>query len=130
MRLRYAASIMLLVTSSPALAANFSCRNTGAEITCNKGKCEINVNDGFTPMSVSRTGQMLEVCAYSGCASGPITIRRNGGPMEILYAEVRWQNTDGSLGKRDPLAVIYDRTSHTAIMHWGSYSNAMDCTLS
>lgn len=80
-------------------------------------------------MSVSRSGRTLEICAYSGCASGPVSFRRTRGEIDILYAAVRWRNADGGLGERSQLAVIFDRASRTAVMRWGAFSNAMDCTL-
>lgn len=128
MKMRYAAAVLLCV-ASPTMAADFTCTNHAAEISCNDGKCEIAPPGGFTPMSLSREGGMLEICAYSGCASGPVTIRRTRGKIDMLYAVVRWRNADGSVGVSSQLAVILDRKSRTAMMHWDSFSNVMDCTL-
>lgn len=115
-------SAALLLLAFPAHAQDFNCRNDKAEIRCDAGACEFETNS-FTPMGLTRRGSRLSICAYSGCAEGPILIRRSRGGIDLIYAEVRWT------GKRDaePLSVIYDRKQKTAQMRWGGFSNVMTC---
>jgi hypothetical protein len=125
MRGRLAGALLLVAGATPAAAQDFTCANKSAEISCGNGACEVN-SDGFTPMSLSREGKRLSVCAYSGCWEGPILVRRSRGSIELLYAEVRNAQATAS-GGMNALAVIYDRGSRTAQMRWGGFANAMDC---
>lgn len=113
-----------LLAASPALAQDFNCRNDKAEIRCDSGACEIESNS-FTPMGLTRRGATLSICAYSGCAKGPILMRRTRDGIELLHARVKWTQP----GKREPepLSVIYDREQKTAQMRWGGFSNVMTC---
>jgi hypothetical protein len=108
---------ILLVLPFPAVAADFSCRNAEAEIRCDNGKCEV-ATESFTPMGVSRTGNILEVCAYSGCWKGPVLVRRSRGNIDLLYADLK---------NSDSVAVIYDRKQRVAQMRWGGFANSMTC---
>jgi hypothetical protein len=127
MRAAFIASLMLAVAATPAAAQDFSCRNKAAEISCASEGCEVKT-DGFTPMSLSRQGRQLSICAYSGCWEGPILVRRSRGSVDLLYANVRRNEGSGADGAGyDELAIIYDRRSRTAQMRWGSFANSMDC---
>lgn len=122
--MRIISAALLLLAPVPALAQDFNCRNTDAEIRCDAGACDIESNS-FTPMGLTRRGSTLSICAYSGCSEGPILVRRNRGGIELLYAEVKLTQP----GKREPepLSVIYDRKQKTAQMRWGGFSNVMTC---
>lgn len=122
---RHALALAGLAASAPAIAGDFTCSNKAAQISCGDGACEV-TTDGFTPMSLSRTGNRLSVCAYTGCWEGPILVRRSPGPVDLLYARVRQSEGTGGPDMRD-LAVIYDRASRTAQMRWGGFANAMGC---
>ena len=113
-----------LLLAPPTPASDFNCRNDKAEIRCDAGGCEIETGS-FTPMGLTRRGGTLSICAYSGCAEGPILVRRSRGGIDLLYAEVRW--TQGSKREAEPLSVIYDRAQKTAQMRWGGFSNVMTC---
>jgi len=115
---------LALLASVPALAQDFNCRNEKAEIRCDSGACEIE-SEGFTPMGLTRRGNTLSICAYSGCSEGAILVRRTRDGITLLYAEVRLTQP----GKREaePLAVIYEPAQQTAQMRWGGFSNVMTC---
>ena len=116
------AILLALTAAGSAQAASagtdFTCRNEAAEITCAAAGCEVKT-DGFTPMSISREGNRLEVCAYSGCWSGPLDLIRTRGDLSILHARLA--------GGRDAAAVVYDRRAKTATLMWGSYALALSC---
>jgi hypothetical protein len=114
----------VLLAPAPALAQDFNCRNEKAEIRCDSGACEIEANS-FTPMGLTRRGNTLSICAYSGCSEGPILVRRTRDGIDLLYAEVR-RTTPGQ-HEIESLAVIYDRKQQTAQMRWGGFSNVMTC---
>jgi hypothetical protein len=101
-----------------AVSTDFTCRNAAAEITCSASGCEVN-SDGFTPMSVSRQGDRLEVCAYSGCWSGALDLIRTRGDLAILHATL--ERGQGQA------AVAYNRKDQTATMLWGNYALALSC---
>ncbi|MEG3180842.1 hypothetical protein [Sphingomonas sp. LT1P40] len=118
----------LLLLPVPALAADFSCRNEAAELTCDQGKCDVKTANDFTPMSISRRGTTLTACAYSGCWSGTADLRRARGHLEFLHARVRQENrTDGKPGPPESLAIIHDRTGRTAQIRFLAFSNSMTC---
>lgn len=124
---RPALLLVALAASTPAIAADFTCSNKAAQISCGDGACEV-TTDGFTPMSLSRTGRRLSICAYTGCWEGPVLVRRSAGPVDLLYARVSLsEGTGGNAADKRDLAVIYDRTSRTAQMRWGGFANAMGC---
>lgn len=124
---RHALALLALASGAPAAAADFTCSNKSAETTCSAGACEVNT-DGFTPMSLSRSGNRLSICAYSGCWEGTILVRRTAGPADLLYARVRQSTgTGGGTADMRDLAVIYDRAARTAQMRWGGFANAMGC---
>ena len=118
---------MMMVAATPAAAQNFTCTNQKAQISCADGACEVNT-DGFTPMSLSRDGARLEICAYTGCWGGPILVRRSRDGIDLLYARVRnTTGTGGNAAGMGTLAVIYDGGSKTAQMRWGAFANSMSC---
>ena len=120
--------ILLLATllaPLPAAAQDFNCRNAEAEIRCDNGACEIVKDQGFTPMGLTRRGNLLSICAYSGCSEGRILVSRTRGGIAMLYADVRRTTAPG--GAAEPLAVLYDRNGATAQMRWGGFSNVMTC---
>jgi hypothetical protein len=113
--------LLALVPSQPAYADDFACRNDGAETICTRQLCATSA-DGFTPMSLRRTGQRVELCAYSDCFSGPIRVQRTLRSMTLLAADIR-----GRDGARTPLAVIYDARTRSASIQWHGFANAMHC---
>lgn len=118
--------LLLTLLASPAAARDFTCSNPDAEISCSAGKCEFKTaSDGFTPMSLSRRGSTLSICAYSGCWEGPIAVRRTRGAIDLLLADVRKESGDRGAG--DTLAVLYDGTGRSAQMSWGGFKNVMEC---
>jgi hypothetical protein len=117
-----------LLAASPAMASDFTCRNEAAEIACDNGRCEVKTQNDFTPMSLSRSGRRLTICAYSGCWSGTADLRRTRGPVTLFHARVRQENrTDGKAGPPETLAVIHDRSGRTAQVRFLAFSNAMTC---
>jgi hypothetical protein len=115
------AATLALAVGGAAQAAgstDFTCRNAAAEITCSASGCEVN-SDGFTPMSVSRQGDRLEVCAYSGCWSGALDLIRTRGDLAILHATLAQGQGQA--------AVVYNRKDQTATMLWGNYALALSC---
>lgn len=62
------------------------CRNPLLEISCPRGECE--VAESHTSMSVTASAEDLEVCAYSGCWSGPPAATLRSGPFQT-YTGVR-----------------------------------------
>ena len=81
---------------------------------------------GFTPMSLTRRGGRLSICAYSGCWGAPIVMRRTRGSIDFLYAANLRAEAPGG-GSGEDLAVTYDRASRTAQIKWAGFSNVMDC---
>jgi hypothetical protein len=121
MKARTILTAAVLGTASLAHAAaptDFSCRNTAAQIACEAATCEVET-ESFTPMGVSRTGNRLEVCAYTSCQSGPLDLIRTRGDLTILHAKLA--------GGQGAVSVTYDRKQKIATMLWGNYAQAMSC---
>lgn len=121
---RMAMALILVAVPGMAMAApgDFSCRNEAAEISCDGAGCTVETQ-GFTPMGLSRRGRVLEICAYSGCWSAPVRVRRTIGKTTLLYTEIR----GGISGDPQPLSVIYDAAAGVALMHWGGFAQPMSC---
>lgn len=117
------ACLLALAAPTPALAQDFHCRNTDAEINCGAGKCSVETQS-FTPMELRRTGGRLSICAYSGCWAGPVLVRRQRHGIELLFADVRGTTPGAGTGA---LAVIYERRERIAQIRWGGSANAMTC---
>jgi hypothetical protein len=113
--------LLAAVIPQAVLAADFTCRNESAQTSCTADKCET-TTDGFTPMALSRTGNRLEICAYSDCFGGRILLSRTRGSVTLLSADVR-----GRSGAPGQLAVVYDRRTRSAAMHWSGFVNALSC---
>lgn len=101
-----------------AATAEVACTNAAAEITCDANRCEVKT-EGFTPMAVSLSGGKLEVCAYSGCWSGPVDLRRTRGSQLIVHALV-----SGPVGGA---VLTYDRRARFGTLQWGSYALPLSC---
>lgn len=118
--IKLAAAIALVAQGSHTAAAttDVHCRNGQAEISCEASGCEVKT-DGFTPMALSRDGNRLEVCAYSGCWKGTLDLIRTRGDLSILHAGV-----GGPIG---PVAVVFNRTAKSAALTWGGMILPMSC---
>ncbi|MDF7773702.1 hypothetical protein P1X14_00455 [Sphingomonas sp. AOB5] len=121
--MRILVSAALLLAPVPALAQDFHCRNTQAEIRCVSTGCEVETTS-FTPMELRRSGNTLSICSYSACWEGPIRMRRSYDGVTFLSASVKITHP-GEPG-RAPLSVMYDREG-TAQIRWLGFSNAMTC---
>lgn len=64
-------AVSLLAFGLPARAHDFSCRNEAAEIRCARGECSAQT-EAFTPMQLTRRGDAMNLCAYSGCWEGQV----------------------------------------------------------
>lgn len=122
--MRLIPAALMLLAPFPALAQDFHCRNTDAEIRCSGASCEVETDTGsFTPMELSRSGDRLTICSYSSCWEGPIRMRRSHGGVTFLSADA--SITTGE-PRREPLAVMYDRDG-SAQIRWLGFSNVMRC---
>lgn len=120
--MRYCSTLLAsLLISAPATAADWSCSNRGvAEIRCDADSCEIE-RESFTPMELSIAPGRVEICAFSGCFPGRVSLRRTAGPNILFHAIVRLG------GASQPMAVILDTSTGTALMRWNGFANVMRC---
>jgi hypothetical protein len=118
--------ISALVAASPLSAANFVCTNAAAEIRCSGAACEVvTPNKGFTPMELRRTGNMLSICAYSGCSEGRIIMRRTLDGVSVMQARLKPATPGQNEGSS--ISVIYNEAEKVAQMNWNGFANAMSC---
>lgn len=115
-----ASGAFLLGSSLSAAAAtdDFTCTNRSAEISCDAVSCRLET-EGFTAMSVSRSGRKLQVCAYSGCWSGALDMIRTRDNLTILHARLE--------GGQGQLTVSFDHNEKIATMLWGNFAQALNC---
>jgi hypothetical protein len=120
--MRYCSTLLAsLIISAPATAADWNCSNRDiAEIRCDAASCEIE-RESFTPMALSIAAGRVEICAFSGCFPGRVSLRRTAGPNILFHATVRLG------GANQPLAVILDTSTGTALMRWNGFANVMRC---
>jgi hypothetical protein len=113
-------------SATPLSAANFICTNSAAEIRCSGASCEVVTPDkGFTPMELRRTGNMLSICAYSGCWEGRIITQRTLDGVSVMQARLKPSTPDQNDGSA--ISVIYNEAEKVAQMHWNGFANAMMC---
>jgi hypothetical protein len=114
-------AVAAAVFSSAGHAAEWSCSNRDlAEIRCGADGCEIE-RESFTPMSVTVADHRIEICAYSGCFAGAVTLRRTRGDHLLLSTSVR------SGGAPETASVTLVRSSRTAVLVWKGFANVMRC---
>jgi hypothetical protein len=116
-------ALFATVASAPARAApgDFACRNASAQISCTGEACAVETGS-FTPMAVSRTGDNLEVCAYSGCGEGALDLIHTRGALTFLHAVLTGGPVNG------PAAVVFDREQKIATLLWGSFAQPLNCS--
>lgn len=120
--IRLLASAGLALAGSSAAAAEWQCSNRDiAEIRCDSGSCDIE-RESYTPMALTLTPARMEICAYSGCFPGRVSIRRTAGDLVLYHASIR----TGSAS--EGAAVILDTRTRTALLRWGGFANVMKCT--
>lgn len=99
-------------------ASDFLCTNRAAQISCDPSGCEV-TTEGFTPMFVSVERDMIEVCAYAGCWSGPLDLIHTRGNLTMLHAKLG--------GGQGAVSVTYDNKTKVATMLWGSFAQPLNC---
>ena len=110
-----------LAATTPAAAAEWQCSNQDlAEIRCGRDSCEIE-RESYTPMALTIAPAKVEICAYSGCFLGRVSIRRTAGPHVLYHATVRTGD------RNERIAIILDTEGRTALMRWMGFSNVMRC---
>ena len=128
---RLVAMAAVLALPARAIAADgtsFTCFNRVAEIRCGDGRCEIvTPDDGFTPMQLTRSRDVLTLCAYSGCWSGPVAATHTDDQVTFVQARVTSENPMVEQEEATLLSVIYGAKSQTAQMLWDGFANVMEC---
>ena len=125
------AMITVLLLPANAIAAdsaNFTCANRAAEIRCGDGTCEIVMpEDGFTPMQLTRTDELLTLCAYSGCWSGPVALTHTDDQVTFVQARVTREAAMVAQEETTLLSILHDAKNQTAQMLWDGFANVMEC---
>ncbi len=112
------ASLIALSTAS-----GWSCQNQDLEISCADGSCE--VADGFTPMDVTVDQHSLNVCAYSGCWSGPATTVSSGNALYAVGHGMTWSQDASASGATFQVAL--DTSTGIAVLNGEAYAHPMLC---
>lgn len=114
-----------IAAASPVEAAEFSCRNRAAEIRCEGGHCRPET-DNFTPMQLTRVGNLLTLCAYSGCWEGRIGFSRSRSGVDFLQGTIRRLEPAGRADV-SRLSVLVSRREQTAQISWNGFFSVLEC---
>lgn len=111
--------------TTPTVAAEWNCRNTDLEVSCNAVKCEVAKN--HTPKDVYVSPSKISVCAYTGCWEGVPSATTISGTFEIFTGMALPFSTDpDSLAN---VSVTVNRTSKVAmILVEGRFASPAICT--
>lgn len=130
--MRFSPTLLFVVTALLAAPSAFAasnsdwtCRNTDMEISCSKGTCSSSKPGEFTPMSVSLSGQTLNVCAYSGCWDGKAATLTD---QHLIYAHsdtMIWSGPD----KKDPATFQFalNKTQKLAVIIGEGFAQPVHC---
>lgn len=120
-------SLAFAAASASATAAGYSCRNGEFEIGCDKEKCKN--ADGFTPMqlTVDPDKKTVEICAYSGCWSGPLTVLGSDAKLVVGRAD-RLRSEGPQQSGPETIALIMDREQSAATVIGFGRIAPMSCT--
>jgi hypothetical protein len=124
MKVWLAMAALGLLQTHAAMAADLSCHLSTVQVYCEDNKCAAEPEGEATPMALNRNGGTLSICAGESCWEGAIALRRSRGGYEFLYADVRRTEPRGA---PEPLAVIYEPKTRTAVIRWNGYATPMAC---
>nr|WP_137677721.1 hypothetical protein [Parerythrobacter lutipelagi] len=129
---------MLLAVSAVALTGNAQanggivCRNEAVQVNCGGGSCEA-TTDAFTPFSVSRSGDTLQVCAYSGCWSGEIEAAVVRGDFRVDFADLSREFPEDIADQPDEASepveasLFYDTANRVGFVYFMGFANPLTC---
>jgi hypothetical protein len=103
----------------------FSCSNNDFEITCTTQRCEVTIDDGFTPMSVTVSSGHFEVCAYSGCWIGSPKLLSVDDVNFVAQGDLVWRNTPSEVATR--MNLVIDTESGVGFFMGAGFSQPMQC---
>jgi hypothetical protein len=126
MALETAKAVGLLLTVALAgcqqaadAAPDFSCTNTLVELHCTAQGCAPTPAGEFTPMRLSRTNGVIELCAYSGCSDGEPDLTETRGALELIHADLG--------APTGAAAIVLDNSTSTATLRIDGFVVPMEC---
>ena len=116
-----------LIASGPfAHAAGvkaWHCRNTEFEAQCEGRKCTATTD--FTPLSVRVSSRgAMDVCAYSGCWSGPGKVMKQHGQLVVSAPGLRWAAQPES---RERFLVVIDESDGVGLIKGAGFAMPLSC---
>lgn len=108
----------ILAVSAPDTVDTWRCSNAGlVEIQCAQDSCVVATPGNFTPVQASLTSVALEVCAYSGCLSGPASVMLGGERYGRWTARIENQ----------PATLVIEESSGVGLLRWRSFVSPVLC---
>lgn len=108
-------------------AERWLCRND-LEIRCNAENCEVDEENGYTPMSVNFDDSgFMSVCAYSGCWEGTGTVIKSEDFVILTGHDLAFSTSPDSAETNESIVIVLDRSDHVAILKAGAFSHPLLC---
>lgn len=115
----------LTTTTVQAAQPSLHCTNRTMEARCDGGQCST-MNEGFTPVQLTREGKRIELCAYSGCWEGKVSHRHEIGSNEFLLADLR--DSEQGSAPADKVAVMLNQATRHAQVSFADFALVMECS--
>ncbi len=125
--MKFSIIIFLTILVATAQAENWNCRND-LEITCFSGKCEVRIDNSFTPMDVNvdDSGSM-SVCAYTGCWEGTGEVLKSGDFTVITGTDLQFSTAQNSESMNESIVIVIDTHDNVAILKAGAFAHPLIC---
>lgn len=107
---------------------SWHCRND-LEVRCAEGRCEAQIEGGFTPMDVhvDDSGAM-SVCAYSGCWEGTGEVLRGEKFLVLVGHGLAFSTSRESESSRADVVMAIDRADRVATLKVGAFAHPLLCS--
>lgn len=103
----------------------YYCSNPDFEISCSTQRCDVTLDEGFTPMGVTVSSLRFEVCAYSGCWIGSPNLVSNDQISFFVQGDLQWRDMPERPVSRMQMAI--DPEIGVGIFLGAGFSHPMQC---
>lgn len=117
--------IVLATTANAQDETGYHCTNSDFEISCSTQRCDVTLDEGFTPMGVTISNSRFEVCAYSGCWLGEPSLFTNDQVSLVAQGNLVWRDTPEEPPSR--MNVVIDKEMGIGVFLGESFAQPMQC---
>ncbi len=115
----------IATTAAAETEVGFHCTNPDFEISCSTQRCDVTLDEGFTPMGVTVSNVRFEVCAYSGCWLGEPSLLVSDQANLVVQGDLVWRDTPEEPASR--MNMVVDKELGIGIFLGVGFSHPMQC---